>query len=227
MTFSIEPIKGIFDSECKNRFISNVKVNDTLVECYVPSSSRIENYLNLSECEVILTLNKSKKSRTRYSLFAVRKENEYIILNLNKVNTILESLIMSGDLYPNINYKVLKEKIKEGYKSDLLLEGEDHSILIEAKGVISKDKLVRFPQVNSERSILQLIALEKLLEQGLTVHYYLVSLSPLINKIEIDSDSEYHYHLKRCINKGLSLRGISIVFDGKSVRYSKDINIKY
>ncbi|MGG1695836.1 DNA/RNA nuclease SfsA [Bacillus zhangzhouensis] len=227
MTYTIEPIKGIFNSECKNRFISNVKVNNTLVECYVPSSSRIENYLNLSGCEVILTLNKSKKSRTKYALFAVKQQNEYIILNLNKVNTILENLIINKELYPDNNYKVYKEKEKKGYKSDLFLEENGNGILVEAKGVISKNKIVRFPQVISERSILQLKTLEKLLEQGIKAHYYLVALSPLINKIEIDTNSEFHYHLQRCINKGLCLRGIGIVFDGKMVRYSGYISIDY
>lgn len=226
MAYSIEPIKGIFVSESKNRFISKVKVNDEVVECYVPSSSRIDNYLKLDECEVILTENKAKKSRTKYSLFAVKSEKEYIILNLNKVNSILEDLVVSKSLYPEALFRVYREKVIEGYKSDLLLKSVDKSIIIEAKGIIAKESKVTFPQVNSERAILQLKALEKLLHQGNIVHYYLVSLSPFIKEIEIDTKTEYYYHLNRCMNSGLSLRGICIEFDGKSVRYSKDISIR-
>ncbi|WP_180953733.1 DNA/RNA nuclease SfsA [Bacillus sp. T33-2] len=223
MPFIIETTPGVFVSESKNRFLCYIEINGEITECYVPSSSRIENYLNLGGCEVLVTENNNKKSRTKYSLFAVNYRDRYIILNLNKVNTILESLIINGELYPETNYQVSKEKIKDGYKSDLFLEGEDHSILVEAKGVISKDKIVRFPQVSSARSIVQLKALKELLDQGKIVHYYLVALSPIINKIEIDNKSDYYYHLQRCISKGLFLRGVSITFDGKTVNYSHEI----
>lgn len=85
-------IEGVFIEESKNRFLCKVLIDNKVCECYVPSSSRIENYLNVKGKKVLLTPNKSN-SRTNYSLFAVKFYNKYILLNLNLTNKVVESII--------------------------------------------------------------------------------------------------------------------------------------
>lgn len=67
---NFELIKGIFIEESKNRFLCKVVVDGVLHECYVPSSSKIENYLNINNKEILLTRNQGGNRRTKYSLFA-------------------------------------------------------------------------------------------------------------------------------------------------------------
>lgn len=228
MSLFIETIPGVFISECKNRFLSNVKINEKVVECYVPSSSRIENYLQVNNCEVLVTKNQSKKTRTKYSLFAVKFENNYIILNLNKVNSILEQLIVNGWLYPKASYTVYKEKmVARVYKSDLYLSDSlgDNNIIIEAKGIISDERVIEFPQVYSERSVKQLNILHSLLEKGETVHYYLICLSPLIKQINLVQGNKYTEMLKKCIDQGLKLRILRLHYDGYQITFDQDVEV--
>ncbi|WP_284907569.1 DNA/RNA nuclease SfsA [Bacillus sp. lyk4-R2A-2] len=226
----LETIRGIFVSEYKNRFLCNVLIDNEMVECYVPSSSRIQNYLDLKDCEVLLTKNKSSKSRTSLSLFAVNIQQSFVILNLNKVNSIIEELINRREIYKDNIFNVCREKVLENkYKSDLYLvdtEGNTE-IIIEAKGIISDQRDVYFPQVNSERSLEQLIKINELLLDGKKVHYYFVSLSPFTKKIHLKEDSDYTMLLKKCIVHGLEIKPLRILYDGRSIQHDEEIKIAY
>jgi sugar fermentation stimulation protein A len=230
LSLFIETIPGIFIAECKNRFLSKVKVADEIVECYVPNSSRIENYMQVDGCQALLTGNISKNSRTRYSLFAVKYENNYVILNLNKVNSIMEQFVNIGLLYSETKYKVYREKTIEGaYKSDLYLSDlvGDNNIIIEAKAIIATDRIVEFPQVFSERSLKQLEIIYRLLKNGSKIHYFLVCLSPLIHSIKLNCKSEYVKLLKRCIKVGLELKTLTLYFDGEKIAIKEGVEISF
>ena len=49
-----KPIEGIFIREQKNRFICEVMVEDEIIECYVPSSCRLDNFIDLHGKRVLL-----------------------------------------------------------------------------------------------------------------------------------------------------------------------------
>ena len=58
-------VYGVFVAEEKNRFVCRVIVDSEEIECYVPSSCRLEKLINLEGCQVALRPNKSQNSRTR------------------------------------------------------------------------------------------------------------------------------------------------------------------
>lgn len=68
---SNEIVEGYFIRELKNRFLCEVEVNSELAVCYVPSSCHLSNFLDLQGKRVLLLPNRSKNTRTKYSLFAV------------------------------------------------------------------------------------------------------------------------------------------------------------
>lgn len=226
LQISEEVIEGTFLKECKNRFVCLVLINNEVIECYVPNSSRMEKYLKLKDKQVLLTVNKKINGRTKYSLFAVKHYSSYILLNLNNVNNLLEIAISSNGLYPTNKFQIHREREFEGYKSDLLLESDEEKIIIEAKGIISTKRTVFFPNVYSERFIRQLTKLKEFLQRGMKVHYFLISLSPFVKQINVDtSKGDYYSLFKDCIGLGMKVQAFSVNYKTNAIVFN-DINLK-
>ena len=86
-----EFIYGTFIKETPNRFLCTVLIDNETVECYIPSSCRLSNFLTLEGQTVILTPNNNPKARTRFSVYAVKVGKQFILLNLSKANRIIET----------------------------------------------------------------------------------------------------------------------------------------
>ncbi|EFM10717.1 DNA-binding protein stimulates sugar fermentation-like protein [Paenibacillus curdlanolyticus YK9] len=219
--------KGTFIKESKNRFLCTVMIDGLVNECYVPSSSRIENYLKLKNREVLLTKNKSKNRRTEYSLFAVKYYNKYILVNLNMVNSIVQFLIQENKLKSLSSFSIKREHIINGYKTDLLIENDEgNRNIIEVKGVISSKQEVMFPSVYSERAIFQLSRIKQLLHEGEKVTYIITSLSPTVRRIKLDDTyREYYHSFKECLDLGMQTQAFSVNFHNGEIIFGKRIRI--
>ncbi|MGF7031242.1 DNA-binding sugar fermentation-stimulating protein [Paenibacillus mucilaginosus] len=219
---------GVFVEESKNRFLCTVLIDNELCECYVPSSSRIENYLRLKGREVLLTENKGTNKRTKFSLFAVKYYNKYILINLNMINQIVEAMIIENKIKYLTGTRLKREQTIDGYKTDILLENDrtNENTIIEIKGIISAFREAKFPSVFSERAIVQLQKIKELLQRGHKVVYLIVSLSPIVKKIILDSNfSQYHSLLNECVELGMQLMAFSLSFEDGSVSYKQRLKI--
>lgn len=219
-----EIIEGIFLYENKNRFLCKVLINETIEECYIPSSSRLDKYINLRNKNVLLTKNKSTGAKTQYSVFAVKYYNRYIMLNLSIVNRFLKDEIRN--LYKDLQFDdIYTERYIEDYKADIVLGGNSN-LIIEAKGLIATSKSAIFPSVYSQRSIDQLKKIKKLLCKGHIVNYYYVSLSPIVREITVNnSQKEYKELLRDCIRCGLVVKGLSLIFKDNNINFYKSVTI--
>ncbi|MDF2985217.1 MAG: nuclease SfsA [Eubacterium sp.] len=207
-----ELIEGIFLAECKNRFLCKVLINGIEVECYLPSSSKLEPLINLKGKKVLLTLNKATNIRTKYSVFAVKHYNKYILLNLNVANLVLGEHLQKSYGFLRSSSVILREKTIEGYKADFALLGE-HKTLFEAKSIISTKQATLFPSVNSNRAIEQLYKIGKLLDLGWNVQYYFISLSPFVKILNINSQFQsYIEQFNNCLHKGMEVKGLGCSF---------------
>lgn len=201
-------IGAIFIRELKNRFLCEVDLNGEPVVCYVPSSCRLSNFLNLVGKQVLLVQTQVKAARTQYSLFAVPYKRNYILLNASLANRVIESNIHSRRFsYLGRRKSVLKEHYVGDYKSDLFIE--DTNTIVEIKSVLSLNANAQFPTVLSERSLKQLRMLKLLLEKGYRVHYIIVSLNPYVKSIVIPSDMLFTQKLQECIQQGMCLASYS------------------
>lgn len=212
-------VEGIFLEESKNRFICKVIVNENIHECYVPSSSRLENFINLKNKRVLLTINQGKNTRTRFSLFAVYYRNKLIMLNLNMVNELLELCIQRGQLKEYLGFNsIMREKEIDGYKADLYLEGHE-KIVIENKAIISTGREAIFPSVHSERGILQLMKLYELLRAGYKVHYNFIALGSATSAVKVNKDQqEYASLFTSCVNAGMVVNGYKLDITSNSLK---------
>lgn len=201
---------GIFKEELKNRFLCLVEVDGEDTLCYIPSSCRLSNFVNLTGKIVLLSPIVSANSRTKYSVYALSVGDEFILLNMSKANKAVESNISSRYFsFLGKRNNVKKEHKIEGYKSDLYVE--DTKTIVEIKSILSFNSKVQFPSIYSQRAIDQLAKLGGLLERGYKVCYIFVSLNPRVKQITLsDTIIKYRDEFNHCIEKGMKVKGVTI-----------------
>lgn len=212
-----------FIHELSNRFLCEVEIDGSLVECYVPSSCRLDNFLALEGKAVLLKQNISPRVRTQYSLVAVPYKHSYILLNSSFANHIVEEGIRKRRFcFLGKRTKIYKEYNVEGsYKADLFIV--DSNTIVEIKSVISISKTAAFPTVYSERAIEQLKTLKELLHRGYKVCYIIVSLNPYVNEIALDTGSELFELFTECRALGMIARGLACRLKENQISIHKGI----
>ena len=215
-----EIIYGIFKQEIKNRFLCRVKIEGKEVICYVPSSCRLSNFLDMTDRRVMLIPTMDKNARTRFALYALKYGRSYVPINLSNSNRVIEQQIHRRYFsFLGQRNQVVREKIIKDYKCDLFVK--DTNTVIEIKSILSFEKEALFPTVYSERAVKQLRQLSKLLDEGYKVCFIVVSLSRVVNEMSINPEIEDFYRLfQECVSKGMIHKGFSLRLDEKQL----DIN---
>ena len=217
---------GRFVRELKNRFLCEVKIDDKVEECYVPSSCHLSNFLQLKGKRVVLIPTQGKNPRTKYALYAAPYRRNYIILNTSLSNVAIEKGIHNR----RFSYLGKRENVKtehsiEGYKADIYIP--DTKTIIEIKSVLSgKDEAV-FPTVYSERTQNQLKSIQEMLDKGYKVVFIIVSLNPYIKKLTIDKSTEFYSELTRCIEKGMEIRAYTSHLKDYEIEIKKQTPVFY
>lgn len=212
---SIEFENGIFIEECKSRFRCKVVINGFEELCYLSSSSKLAKLIQLPGREVLLKRNASKKSKTKYTVHAVKTPNGYVLLNLGFVNSLLKAEFNKPESIYSGDKIYCEKKVTGGLKSDFYIEGIRKTI-IEAKGIISEEPIANFPSMTVERAINQLQAFSKLLKTGYNVHYYIVLMSPYINYLQPDKTQiEFYRNFEDCLKNGMKLFVYKTVWNNK------------
>lgn len=216
---------GHFVKEEKNRFICTVNVRGENIECYIPSSCKLGNFLKLADKEVILRKNLAGDARTRYAVYAVKYKYNYISLNTSEANRVVfESLKRRLFAYMGKRSNPQKEIVIDGYKADIYLPKED--MIIEIKSIISLDRQAVFPTVYSERAISQLKKIRELLQKGKRVTYLFVSLNPYVESFAISNEikmDEFRYLFLSCLEMGMQCRGYTTYLKDFKIQIKKEI----
>lgn len=179
----INTIEAIFIREEKHRFLGVIDINGEEFCCYIPSSSKLNNYFDVNNRPALVVPIDNEKSRTKYRLIAICVEAEWIVVDLNILNHILK------EKYEREGYLVkLEQKVINGYRTDLVLQKDDLLCVIEIKGIISLAPEVLVPINCGERANRQLVSINKILkEQKYKVEYAFVVLSKSVRKIVINN----------------------------------------
>lgn len=215
---------GIFCFELKNRFRCMVDIQGEQHVCYVASSSRLSNFIELSDKTVLLLPPGENAGSTDFTLFAVKYRNSLILLNLSLVNAVLEEQLKRKCFsFLGKRKEILKEHNYKGYKADLFIK--DTETVIEIKTVLSTEEETVFPTVRSERIIRQLKHLNQLLEEGHRCCMLFVSLSPTIRSIDLSRDPEVHRLFKRCVENGLSFKAFKLKTTEESIIVGRSVEL--
>ncbi|MEG6521383.1 DNA/RNA nuclease SfsA [Desulfotomaculum sp. 1211_IL3151] len=226
MISSEKPIEGIFIKERKNRFICEVMVEDEAIECYVPSSCRLDNFIDLHGKRVLLLPTEAPSARTKFSLFAVPYKRNHIFLNIGKVNSVIERDIKKRCFSTLGKRSEIYREYKIGsYKSDLFIANS--STLLEVKSILSLRKGAVFPTVFSQRTLKQLKEISSLMDRGYNAALVIASLSPYVEQIQIDRVSPFYEVLMPCIEKGMQLLAVSLHIIQGEARIKRKIKIEW
>ncbi len=201
---------GIFKTEIKNRFLCMVEVEGTDTVCYIPSSCRLSNFINLTNRSVMLKPIKKREARTKFAVYAVKYRQGYVLLNLSLSNYIIkESINRRMFAFLGSRKNIHREAIIDGYKSDLYVE--DTKTVIEIKSILSFNTEAVFPTVFSERANRQLEDIKMLLDRGYKVCYMFVSMYPGVKKLFINEQQEEYCRLfRKCVDKGMMVNAVSL-----------------
>lgn len=203
-------IEGTFVSEDKSRFLCTVKIDDKDSLCYVPSSCHLSSLISLKGKTVLLKSVKTPNARTKYSLFAVKHRRGYILLNLVYANKVIERELQSRRFsFLGSRKNIRCEYTIGGYRADIYIQ--DTNTVIEVKTVLANDCTVKFPSMASKRAVKQLAELSALLDHGYKVVYTIVSLSPSVKSVEINSQYQDYYSIfNNCLEKGMTCIAFSV-----------------
>lgn len=219
-------IQGIFKEELKNRFLCLVEVDGKDALCYIPSSCRLSNFMDLTGKSVLLTRVASINARTEYAVYAFRMGKQFILLNMSKANRVIESNIRNRRFsFLGKRTNVKKEYIVENYKSDLYIE--DTRTVVEIKSILSFDREAFFPTVYSQRAIDQLIKISDLLDKGYRVCYIFVSLNSSAKALRINREiADYYKLFVECISKGMLLKGFKIMLNNAEPEIHSSLSVE-
>lgn len=224
---NIELERGIFIEECKNRFLCKVLISEQEELCYISSSSKLAPFIDLIGKEVLLLKNKGIGNRTKYTLYALKTEDNYILLNLNFVNKLLfEEFNKLGSPYLASSHIFREKKISKNLKVDFFIEG-DKKIIIEAKGIISSKEVAFLPAMKVDRAVLQLMEFQKLLKQGVSIHYYIVLMNPIIETLRLDkSKKDFYKYFRSCIRRGMKVYVYKVVGQEGNISLKRNVDIE-
>jgi DNA-binding sugar fermentation-stimulating protein len=216
-----------FVIEKKNRFICEVKlISGQLVECYVPSSCRLANFLELEGKHVLIKPTVSNGARTEYTLVAIPFKRSYLLLNSSLANRVIEDSIRGRRFsFLGKRRQIIKEHRVEQYKTDLFIS--DSSTIIEIKSIISTNQAAVFPTVYSERAINQLKALKIFLQKGYKACYIIVSLNPYVKEVVFDRSAVLFQALADCVSLGLVIKGFACRMDNEIITLRHELTITY
>ena len=218
-------ITGTFLEELKNRFLCRVRVNQEDAICYIPSSCRLSNFLDLTGKAVLLRKNAVSGSRTRYAVYAVKCGRQFLLVNLSEANRVVENEIGRRFFSFLGKRKVVSHEVNiDGYKSDVFIE--DTGTIIEIKSILSVEKTALVPTVYSERAVQQLKKLARLLGDGYKVCYMFVSLNPKVESVSINrSIPEFCEAFCECVNLGMEVCAVSVKLINQSPTIHKRIKV--
>lgn len=205
---------GFLLKELSNRFLCLVEVNGKEEICYIPCSTKLSKYFSIKKKKkVLLTLVKGNKAKTRYSLFAIKQKQYYVLVNLAYANTIILNALSSRAFSflgkrnsPKAEFFVLPD-----YRADLYIEHT--KTVIEIKTIIGNQETIFYPNVDSDHFIKQLKKIEYLLLSGYKVCYLFCVLTPSIKRVIINSSyREFTKLFYNCLSLGMIVKCRRIKF---------------
>lgn len=213
--------KAIFVSEGKSRFICNILYNEEILECYVPITCKLSSLLSLEGKEILIRETTKAAKRTKFTLFAVQNEKDYLIVDTGFANHVVKAILAetrNEDLfYP--------EQIIENYKCDFY--SKTSKTLVEVKSVITTEQVLLMPNMKTQRAIIQLQNICSLLSKGYHAEYFIVAFAPQIEKVEFDTKERVGVLLAEALRLGGKITCIKISLDGSYNVYCNELNYTF
>lgn len=204
-------IKGIYIRELPNRFRCEIEIDGEIIECYQPISFKLSKVMRPEGKEVLLNETCNKKSPFKYSVYAIKtEENRYALVNLQMVNSFFDCGIKTNRFdYLGSRSKIKRETMIEDLKTDLFIE--DNNTIIEIKTIFSFEENVLFPNLSSERLWEQIKKIIEKMNKGYRAFLLLAVLTDTPKEIVIHTDNlENENIIRNACEGGLVIKAYRI-----------------
>lgn len=208
--------ESVFIKEGKHRFICTILINNVLEECYVSSSSKLSNYIQLENCKILVSQNTNSKLRTRFTLEAAVIDKRLVYLNLNYTNNLYNDYL----LHLGYDNKIIQREmlINKLIKTDFFI---DNVGCVEVKSLLSNERCILFPDKTSKRICVQLKQYISLLQTGIPVTFAFIAMSKEIECLGWSS-ADVENDFKKAISLGLNIEAFCVEYDKNAFKLVKN-----
>ncbi len=206
--------KGKFIKRYK-RFFADIEYQNEIITAHNPNTGSMKGLLNEGN-PVVFTKSDNEKRKLKYTLEGIFVENHWTYVNTVKVNKIVETAFIDGEISEFKNFSMLKREYKyKDSRIDFYVEKGEDKYLIEVKNVtLFDDKFALFPDAKTERGKKHLLTLTESINDGFKpymLYVIAVNRDKFRPAAEIDEDYANNYEL--VISKGVTPLFYKNIFD--------------
>jgi sugar fermentation stimulation protein A len=150
-----------------NRFLVHCRQGKNLVTAHLPNPGRLQELL-LPGSRLLIIPEKGEHRKNLYTVLAVKKRGQIIMLDTQRVNAVFRVLLEHGKIQALEGAKILRTEVRHGpNRFDFLLEHNGDQLYLEVKSctLIGK-KVAMFPDAVTARGTRHLMELSYLRKQA-------------------------------------------------------------
>ena len=170
----VEIIRGHFYKRI-NRFIAEVRIDGVNERVHIKNTGRLKE-LFLPEAEVLLERSANPERKTKYSLIAVRKVDQWVNIDSQAPNKVGFEALQAGGISEFGWVDAIRKEVTYGAsRFDLYFEQGQQKGFIEVKGVtLERDGVAMFPDAPTTRGTKHVLELAKAVQEGYSCAILLV-----------------------------------------------------
>ncbi|MCG2827848.1 DNA/RNA nuclease SfsA [Methanothermobacter sp. K4] len=201
------PLMGIY-LERPNRFTMAVDVGGERKLAHLKDPGRLKELL-IPGNEVLIRKAAGKERKTEFDVIALRRGDEWVLVNSGFHSDIAASLIKSGLIEEFHGFAVKKREYRFGRsRIDFLLASESEEMLVEVKGcTLVNGEVALFPDAPTLRGRRHVEELASALSMGYnsSVLFLVFGENARFFSPNIEMDPEFSYALKEAHDKGVNV----------------------
>jgi len=169
-----EIIHGLFYKRI-NRFIAEVCIDGVNERVHIKNTGRLKE-LFLPDTEVLLERSANPERKTKYSLIAVKKVDQWVNIDSQAPNKVGFEALQAGEISEfGLVDSIRKEVTYGASRFDLYFEQGQQKGFIEVKGVtLERDGVAMFPDAPTARGTKHVLELAKAVQEGYSCAILLV-----------------------------------------------------
>lgn len=212
-----------------NRFSADVIVDGKNEKVHIKNTGRLKELL-IKGNTVILEKGKNTERKTRYSIIAVKKENELVNIDSQAPNLAAFEALKEGKISEIGMPDFVKREVKYGTsRFDIYYEKDNKKGFIEVKGVTLDDNgTARFPDAPTQRGTRHLRELSEAVKEGYECSALFVVQMKNISKFEPNytTDPEFSAELINASKNGVNILAYDCIVKSDSLKIDKKIKVE-
>lgn len=222
-----ENIRSALFINRKNRFVAQIEIDGKEELCHVKNTGRLRELL-VSGAEVYVKEHENSERKTKYSLIAVRKGEEFVNIDSQAPNKVFYEWVNDGGFCDNVTL-VKPETTFGNSRFDCYIEAQGRKIFVEVKGVtLEKNGVALFPDAPTERGVKHLKELCECVKRGFEAYIVFVVQMKGVHTFTPNAEThmEFAQTLSECDKNGVKILCVDCNVTPETLNISEQIQVK-